>query len=209
MNILLIGFGKINQIIYRNNTSNVVGIVDVDKKFLYQNPDIIIDFSHPNMLDKTIKYASLYKVPVLIGTTGYDEEKMAQIKELSTIVPVLMSSNFSQGIAIVSKMLKDNISLLNTYEIKIVETHQKDKVDKISGTAKMLANIIKTDNVFAERVETSVGEHKIYFSNEFEEIEISHVAKSRNVFVLGVMKAVSWLVNQPIGLYSLEDTFYE
>ena len=209
MNIILIGFGKINQIVYKNNTSDIVGIVDVDKKFIYQKPDIIIDFSHPNMLDKVIKYASFYKVPVLIGTTGYNEEKMAQIKELSLIVPVLISSNFSQGIAIISKVLKDNILYLNKYEKKIVEIHQKDKSDKISGTAIMLANLIKTDNVFAERIETSAGEHRIKFSSEFEEIEISHIAKNRNVFVLGAMKAASWLVNQPAGLYSFEDTFYE
>ena len=209
MNILLIGFGKINQIMYKNNTSNIVGIVDVDKKFIYQKPDIIIDFSHSNMLDEVIKYATLYKVPVLIGTTGYNEEKMAQIKELSSIVPVLISSNFSQGIAIISKMLRDNILYLKKYEKKIVEIHQKDKSDKISGTAIMLSNLIKTHNIYTERVERSAGEHRIIFSTEFDEIEISHVAKDRNVFVLGAMKAASWLVNQPVGLYSFEDTFYE
>ena len=94
MKILLIGFGKMNEAIYELYKHDVIGVINIRKKYLKGKPDIIIDFSHPNMLEETLFYSRQYGVPVLIGTTGYNEAKMAQIKELSNHVPVIMSSNF-------------------------------------------------------------------------------------------------------------------
>ena len=209
MKILLVGFGRINKKIFERYVSDIIGIITNEEKHINNIPDIIIDFSHPDMLDETIFYANKYMVPVLIGTTGYSEEKMAQIKELSEKVAVMKSNNFSLGIYLINKILKDNISIIKNYEKKIVEIHHKDKADKISGTALMLSNILDTNNVITERIEDTNGEHKIILVSNNEEIIIAHSALDRMAFVVGVEKAMNWLLDKKANLYSFEDTFDE
>ena len=168
MKVLLVGFGKINQIISNKDSVDVMGVVDTKKKTINGRPDIIIDFSHPNMLDEAIFYAKNNNCPLLIGTTGYSEEKMAQIKELSNFVPVLISSNFSLGINMISNFLNDNILVMDNYDKKIIEKHQFDKLDKVSGTAIMFSNLLNTKNIESRRVSKTAGEHHIILEDENE-----------------------------------------
>lgn len=209
MKILLIGYGKMNEAIYELYKHDVIGVINVRKKYLKGKPDIIIDFSHPNMLDETLFYSKQYGVPVLIGTTGYNEEKMAQIKELSDHVPVIMSSNFSLGIYLIRKMIEDNISNIKGYEKKIIELHHKNKLDSISGTALMFSKLLNTTDIEVKRFGNSFGEHKILLSNELEKITISHKALNRMSFIEGVKISMNWLINQEKGLYSFGDVLNE
>ncbi len=209
MKILLIGFGKINKLIYKEYENYIVGVIDKDEKYIKDSPEIIIDFSHPDMLDETIFYACKYQAPLLIGTTGYNEEKMAKINQLSNFVPVLKSNNFSLGIYLINKIIKENNFFINSYDKKIIETHHMDKFDNISGTAIMLGETLKTKNITSQRLFDNLGKHTIVLTSDSEEIVISHNTLDRKAFIVGVIKAIDWLVKQKPNLYGFEDIFNE
>lgn len=205
MKILLIGNGKVNKTITELYSNLVVGFIDDTAENIKETPNIIIDFSHPSLLDKTIELALKYRCPVLIGTTGYSEEKMAQIKELSNYIGVLKSENFSKGISIIKKILISHKNELDTYKKTIIERHNANKKDAPSGTALALGEIIETSNIISFRESDIIGEHSIIFEDENERIIIIHEALNRGLFINAVLKCATWLLKQKPGLYSLED----
>ena len=205
MKILLIGFGKVNKMIYEEVKDNIVGIVCKTQENLHDIPNIIIDFSHPSALDKTIELSRKYNAKVIVGTTGYNQEKMAQIKDLSTYTAVLKSENFSKGISIIKKILSSSKNEIYSYKKTIIERHHEHKKDAPSGTAITLGEIIETNNIISFRESDIIGEHSIIFENENERIIIIHEALNRNLFINGVLKCATWLLNQKPGLYSMED----
>ena len=209
MRILLIGFGKVNKCLYEFVKDDVVGIVTENEENIYGIPDIIIDFSHPNSLDKTIKYIKKYNAKIIIGTTGYNKEKTAQIKELSRYTSVLKSENFSLGVAIVKNMLISNKNKISNYNKTIIERHDKNKKDSPSGTALSFGEILETSNFTCLRDSNIIGEHTIILENDYEKITIIHEVFNRELFIQGVLKCLNWLVNQEAGLYTFEDVHYE
>ena len=209
MKVMLVGNGKVNNVIKENYSSLVVGVIDDVTDIINDLPDVIIDFSHPVLLDKTIYYAMKYNVPVVIGTTGYNEEKTAQIRELSEKVPVLVSRNFSNGMLLIKKIITDNLDIINSYKKTIIERHNSLKKDSPSGTALMLGDLLSTKNIYSYRDPFFVGEHDIVLENENEIIIFSHKVLNRGVFAAGAIKAAKWLINKEQGLYEFEDGINE
>jgi 4-hydroxy-tetrahydrodipicolinate reductase len=175
--------------------------------------DVLIDYSSPECLDNLIKYATIKNIPLVIATTGYTSKQKDQIIEASKYLPILFSSNMSLGIsalikalALITPILKDD------YEIEIIEKHHSKKVDSPSGTAIMLRDrILKSYNKKTEikihslRSGTNPGEHSVIFSGKDEIIELKHLSYSSDLFAEGTLKAANWIINQPPGLYSMED----
>lgn len=205
MKVLLIGFGKINKLVYEILGEDVVGIVDIYKENINSKPDVIIDFSHPEFLEKTIKYSMHYNIPVLIGTTNYNKEKMAQISELSNFVPVIKSDNFSLGIYLIECFLKDNVNYLKDYSQMLIESHHISKKDSPSGTSLAIKNIIKDVKIESQRTLDNRCVHEVIFSKENEEITLIHTIKNRNEFALMAIDICKWLINKEKGLYTFED----
>lgn len=202
MKILLIGSGKISKIISEMYNDLVVGVVDQENEMILETPTVIIDFSHPNLLDRTIHFSNKYNIPIVIGTTGYNEEKMAQIKELSKNVAVLLKVNFSNGITLIKKILNENIQPLKVYKRAIIERHDINKKDSPSGTAIALAELINTKDIFSFRSPAYIAEHDIVFENDDEVITIKHKVLNREVFAIGAVTSAKWLLEQKAGLYT-------
>lgn len=209
MKILLIGNGKVNNTIKEIYSNLVVGVVDDTNEFITDTPDVIIDFSHPILLEKTFYYSLKYNVPIIIGTTGYNKEKMAQIKEFSKNLPILISSNFSNGIMLIKKIINQNNINFNEYKKTIIERHNSLKKDSPSGTSLMLGELLDTNNIYSYREPFFIGEHDIVLENEFEIITFTHKVLNRNIFAIGALKAATWLLNKENGLYSFEDVYDE
>ena len=207
MKILLVGFGKVNRLIFDLYEEMVVGICDINKCEIIDEPDIIIDFSHPDFFPKLVELINKFKCPVVIGTTNYEEEKIAQLKEISKKVPILMSSNFSVGIYLIEKALKENEKLLSLFDKEIIETHHKAKLSSPSGTALSLANALKTDHITSIRIGDIVGIHEIILESDYEVISINHSVNNRCVYAIGAFNAAKWLVNKANGYYSLGDIY--
>lgn len=195
-----------------------------------EKPDVIIDFSIPEATLNILKYAVSNRVPVVIATTGFTAEEEKIIKEYSKQIPIFKSANMSYDIMLMKKLLQWLAPLLKNTDIEITETHHNRKIDSPSGTAQMLANSINESlgntlhceyNRHDKREKRNkseigmnsirggniVGEHVVQFFGKFETFELKHTSYSRNVFAEGALKAASFIVNKPNGLYKMEDMF--
>lgn len=207
-----------------------------DREFpIYSSPthfagqaDAVIDFSSPAALDGLLAFGKATKTPLILATTGYTPEQVAQIGAAALEVPIFRSANMSLGINVLLELVKKAAAVLgDSYDIEIVERHHRRKVDAPSGTALMIADAAaqacghETEYVFerhsvrhprdkkeigisAVRGGTIVGEHEIIFAGHDEVMEIRHTALSREIFAQGAVEAAKFMatVKQP-GMYDM------
>lgn len=227
LKIMIIGNGKMGSLIKETALKldmEVLGNFDCPDYSL--NPDVVLDFSHPDNFDGVYKFVSEKKCALVYGTTGLNEEQNSSLHELSKVAPVFYSANFSYGIAVFEQMLKQFAPLLKgDFDMEVVETHHNQKQDAPSGTANMLISALDPENEYKKvygrqgfvgkrqkeigvhslRGGTVAGEHSVFFFGDNETIEIKHSANSRQIFVNGALKAAKFIYNKPAGLYSMKD----
>ena len=118
MKIALVGYGAMGKVVEANVSSNeqIIGIVaqetGVSFADLKEKPEVIIDYSHPALLGSVCDYAIANNVPVVIATTGHSAEQIEQIKDLATKVPVLYSGNYSLGVILLNRLVKQITPIL-------------------------------------------------------------------------------------------------
>ncbi len=176
--------------------------------------DLIIDFSRPQNAIQVSRFARKENIPILIGTTGFNEEELKEINEISKEIPLLIAPNTSMGIVLFKKILDYSKEVLNVASsIEIHEQHHKDKKDSPSGTAinlkDQLEDILSNKNIHivSSREGDSPGMHTIKLSFEGETLEISHKASDRSIFAKGAIIAGKWLKDKPPGLYTMQDIY--
>ena len=189
--------------------------------------DVIIDFSHHSTIEDTLSYAIKTKTPIVIATTGFNDEELTKIKKASNIIPIFHSSNMSLGVNVLVKLVKESAKSLNGFDIEIIEKHHNKKLDAPSGTAVMIANGVKevlpdseyiygrhgrsdkrSSNeigIHAIRGGTIVGEHTTIFAGHDEVVEIKHSAQSKDIFAKGAIAAAKFLVKQEAGYYNMNN----
>ncbi len=173
--------------------------------------DVLVDFTLPEAVDAHLDYVAKYKKALVLGTTGLSDAQKSKVEEISKLVPVVFSPNMSIGMNVLFSMLPEIAKRLGPdYSAEIVEAHHKAKKDAPSGTAKKLAEVInqvtkKDVPVHSIRLGDIFGDHQIIFCGNSERIEIKHQAHSRDLFVVGALKAVKWVFGKPAGLYSMQD----
>lgn len=197
---------------------------------IVEKADAIIDFSNPAALDSLLSYSLTTKTPVILCTTGYNDEQKEKIYTASKSTPVFFSANMSLGVNLVSELIKRAaMQLEGLFDIEIIEKHHNKKVDAPSGTALMLADSI--NSVLSEKAEyvyerqskrekrtkneiglhavrggTIVGEHEVIFAGNDEIIEIKHTALSKEVFAVGAIKAAVYMNGKTeAGLYDMNN----
>ena len=192
--------------------------------------DAIIDFSAPKILTDLLTYSKEKKVPIVLCTTGYSEEQLAEIEAAASETAVLKSANMSLGINTLMKLVQDAAKVLATegFDVEIVEKHHNKKLDAPSGTALALADSVneamgnryeyiydrsqrrekrdkKELGLSAVRGGTIVGEHDIIFAGTDEVITFSHTAYSKAVFGKGAVSAAKFLKGKENGRYEMAD----
>ncbi len=191
--------------------------------------DMVIDFSHPHLLLPTLEFCRKNSMPLIYGTTGIGEDDDDYIWELSKIVPVVRSNNFSLGISVLKNLVASATKMLSqNYDIEIIEKHHRKKIDAPSGTAKMLYDIIEAfaqrelhpvydrtvrserrnpDEVGISSVRggTIVGEHEVIFAGNDETITLSHSAYSKEVFSEGAIIAAEMILPLKNGYYTMDN----
>ena len=189
--------------------------------------DVIIDFSNHSTIEDTLSYAIKTKTPIVIATTGFNDEELTKIKKASNIIPIFHSSNMSLGVNVLVKLVKEAAKSLNGFDIEIIEKHHNKKLDAPSGTAVMIANGVKevlpdseyiygrhgrsdkrSSNeigIHAIRGGTIVGEHTTIFAGHDEVVEIKHSAQSKDIFAKGAIAAAKFLVKQEAGYYNMNN----
>lgn len=189
-------------------------------------PDVLIDFTIAHAAVSNVKMAARKKVALVVGTTGFTNEQRAEMeKAIYGNVPAVISSNFSVGVNIFWKLLREAGKLLKDYDIEVIEAHHRNKKDAPSGTAKTILQILDEEvgsrkkiygregmmersneiGVHVIRGGDIVGDHKVMFSKNFETIELSHQAYDRSVFAMGALHATRWVVGKNPGIYGMND----
>lgn len=191
--------------------------------------DVLVDFSVPAALRKSLEHAISAGIPVLVGTTGLDVQADRLIADATTRVAVLRAANTSLGVAVLSDLVERAAKALGTdWDIEILEMHHRMKADAPSGTALALGEAAARgrgtplqaergrDGTGLERNEgaigfaslrggTVAGEHDVVFAGTEERLILSHRAESRMIFARGALAAARFLVGKPAGQYTMRD----
>ena len=221
---------KIIELINEANDLKLVEGIDVDDDLssVVGDADAIIDFSSPSASEQNSRIAATAGKPIVIGTTGLGEEQKNALSLAAKSVAVVFSPNMSIGVNVMFGLIKAAAkSLKNIQKTEIFETHHIHKNDRPSGTAmgmlSSLANVVQidtdrdvticeeTDDVSGNIIVRSfrrgevTGDHEIIFSCPDETLSIAHHAKNRTIFARGAITATRWIIDQPAGLYDMQD----
>lgn len=201
-----------------------------DPTALAQQADVLVDFSAPAALDRTLTAARTARTPILIGTTGLTTAHHALIDAAAADIAVLQTGNVSLGVTLLAKLVRDAAARLGPdWDIEIAEMHHRHKVDAPSGTALLLgeaaaagrgitlaeARVADRAGLTGARSEGTIGfaslrggsvagDHLVVFAGEGERIELVHRAENRAIFARGAITAALWLAEQPAGRYSMD-----
>jgi 4-hydroxy-tetrahydrodipicolinate reductase len=190
--------------------------------------DVVIDFSQAAAIPALVRSIKRARVALVSGTTGLAAADHAAFDDLAQTVPVLWAANMSPGLEAVVQMARLAAATLGEeYDIEIVETHHRQKVDAPSGTALRLAEAVREARpdlvmkhgregrpgarpknelaVMALRGGDVIGDHTVHLLGLGERIEITHRATQRDVFARGALRAARWLIHKKPGRYALRD----
>lgn len=215
MNYGLIGasgkLGKEVITVFTEHKSELVFSFDIQGEWKQSDPEILIDCSLPEAIDKTLTFANNFNVPLIVATTGLSDKHISRLNEYSKQKPVVQSYNFSIGIQILLELTKKAYEKLPDWDVEISETHHRFKLDKPSGTAKMIQNIFegKEVNTTSHRLGNVPGDHTVSFAGLGEVISIKHRALSRRTFAEGILKSAEFALNKGKGFFSFTDVVFE
>lgn len=189
--------------------------------------DGALDFSKAEALPEVLSYCICHEIPLVMGTTGQNEEEHLAIMEASKKIPLFYSGNFSLGVYVMGILLEKAAELLGKdADVELVESHHRKKMDAPSGTARMLLQSIEKGRgaspliygrsgssprksgeigVHALRGGTIVGEHEVMFALESEVLTIKHHGESRKLFAKGAVQALEFMLDRSPGYYTMED----
>ena len=237
MRIVLIGRGKMGTLIREtaaaagDEIEAAFGRDDLDQLGkLGKAVDGVMDFSRPAALPEIAAYVRRTGTPLLSGTTGYTEAEKERLFALGSAVPVLWSANYSLGVAVLARALRVIAPVLGQdFDIEITETHHNQKADAPSGTAKLLLEAMDPQHrlrpvygregsvgrreknevgIHALRGGTVAGTHTVHFFGPDEELELTHRAASRRIFVNGALHMAHLLPGRPNGVYDLQKILF-
>lgn len=232
MKIALVGYGKMGKIIDGIATSRGHEIVsrlnETPTSEILNDPDVVIEFSNPEVAFQNIKTCLEQSIPVICGTTGWLTQK-PEVERIAAAnnTSFLYGSNFSLGVNLffaLNEKLADLMKNLGEYNVQLEEIHHTHKKDAPSGTAISLAEGIIKNNpnfsawkleetaedqlgIFAIREDEVPGTHSVFYRSDVDEIEIKHTAFSRDGFALGAVIAAEWIRGKT-GNFTMNDVLF-
>jgi 4-hydroxy-tetrahydrodipicolinate reductase len=205
-----------------------VPVVDGLSPITQAGPDVVIDFSAPGVIPHLAPIAASSGAALVSGTTGLGDEARAALARAAECVPVLWEPNMSLGVHILARVVAAAVQALSDWDVEIVETHHRAKVDAPSGTALRLADVVRQARTEATRLVHGrqgrpgaraadeigmhalrggdiIGDHVVHLMGGGERLELTHRATSRDVFAHGALRAARWIAGKPAGTYALAD----
>ncbi|MYL24850.1 4-hydroxy-tetrahydrodipicolinate reductase [Halomonas alkaliantarctica] len=209
------------------------GVAAVDSlEALGDDVEVLIDFTAPKVTLANLAFCAEHGKRIVIGTTGMNDAEIAELDGFRDRVPMVFAPNMSVGVNLTLKLLETAAKALGDegYDIEVIESHHRHKVDAPSGTALKMGEVVaeslgrnlKEHGVFERvgqcgprtdkeigfatvRAGDIVGEHTVMFATEGERIEITHKASSRMTFAKGAVRAARWVADQESGRYDMQD----
>ena len=205
--------------------------VSADVRAGLERAQVLIDFTRPEGTLAHLKVCRELGVQAVIGTTGFTDAQKRQIEDAARDIAIMLAPNMSVGVNVTLKLLQMAAQALATgYDIEIIETHHRHKVDAPSGTALKMGEVIAQavgrnlkdcavyarEGVTGERDPSTigfstirggdiVGDHTVLFAGTGERIEITHRAGSRATYAQGSLRAVRFLAGKKNGLFDMFD----
>lgn len=202
-------------------------VKDLETVLKKTQAEVLIDFTIAGATIVNAPVAAECGVNLIIGTTGLAPEQRAVIDEAirKNQVRAVISPNYSVGVNVFFKIIREAAKYLSDYDIEIIEAHHNQKKDAPSGTALRAADVIsevlggkeyvygregiaprgKEIGIHAVRGGDITGDHTVLFVGNSERIEIRHMAHSRQIFAKGAVRAAEWVCGQNPGIYSMDD----
>ena len=195
------------------------------------NSDVLIDFTRPAGTLEHVQQCVAQKRAMVIGTTGFSAEQLAEIRKAAKTIAIVLAPNMSIGVNVALKLVELAARALGPdYDIEVFEMHHRKKVDAPSGTALKLGEVaararaatLDKEGVFTRHGVTGerkpgtigfsvarggdvVGDHTVYFAGPGERIEITHRSTSRATYAQGAMRAARFVAGKPPALYDMGD----
>lgn len=187
--------------------------------------DVAIEFSQPEAAFDNIKACLENNIPVACGTTGWLDKKsdvtMLTKQHNGTF---FYASNYSVGVNIFFKLnqkLAAMMKAFDQYSVSIDETHHTEKKDAPSGTAITLAEGIIQQGIKQNwvnepsddtanlpinsfRINEVPGTHIVKYTSVIDDLEIRHIAHSREGFARGAVLVAEWLPGKK-GVLGMDD----
>ncbi len=192
---------------------------------------ILIDFTTPAATVALSELAAQARAVHVIGTTGLSPADIARIDAAARHCVVVRAGNMSLGVNLLTALVRRVAATLGpAFDIEIVESHHRAKLDAPSGTALMLGQAaaagrgVDLDEVAARgrdgvgaarragdigfasvRGGDIVGTHDVIFAGTGETITLRHTATDRSLFAQGAIHAALWGLDRPPGHYDMRD----
>lgn len=230
MNILLLGYGKMGKAIEQIALSRgheIVGRIDSNdhSHLAASRADVAIEFSQPEAAFDNIRACLENNIPVVCGTTGWLGRK-PEVEALTARHhgTFFYASNYSVGVNIFFKLNQQLAAMMKAfdqYAVRIEETHHTEKKDAPSGTAITLAEGILAQGIKQKwvtapaggaealpihsfRVDDVPGTHIVKYQSVMDDLEIRHIAHSREGFARGAVMVAEWLPGKK-GVLGMDD----
>ena len=175
--------------------------------------DVAIDFSTADATEAVCRACTQHRKALVLGTTGHTAMQKKSITAAAQTIPIVFAANFSVGVNALFALTRRTAELLGgEFDVSVIEMHHRTKKDAPSGTAKRLVEILTNAGQADRSVATQsiragdiVGEHAVIFAGPGERLELTHRAASRETFAVGALRAARWVIDQPTGLYGMEN----
>lgn len=194
------------------------------------NVDVVVDFSGPDGLLAALERCEASGAALVTGTTGLSPAMEERLAKAGERIAVLRAANFSLGVAVLTRLLREAAAALPGWDLDIVEAHHSRKEDAPSGTALALGRAAAEGRgaaledlaVYARegrpgarkagtigfavvRGGDIVGEHQALLMGQGERIELGHRATDRSIFARGALEAAAWIAGRAPGAWTIED----
>jgi len=194
---------------------------------------VIVDFTHPDSVMQNLEFAITHGINVVVGTTGFDETKLNQVKSWLNSNPsvgALIAPNFGLGAVLMMQFAAQASKYFESVEI--IELHHPNKVDAPSGTAARTAELITMARasvskaampdatttalpgargakvgdvpVHSVRLRGLVAHQEVVLGDLGETLTIRHDSIDRSGFMPGVLLGVRKVVHTPGLTFGLE-----
>lgn len=190
--------------------------------------DVVIDFSTANAVAPLFRKCAAQGIAVVSGTTNLGEDGREALDEAASKVAVVWAPNMSRGVHVLAELVQHAVQKLGVdFDVEIVETHHRRKVDAPSGTAVRLAEAareVRSDlsevrgrdgqvgarkesevAVFGVRGGDVIGDHTVHLLGDSERLELTHRATNREMFARGAISAARFALGRSAGRYSIAD----
>lgn len=226
--LALVGYGKMGRLIEQlapqhgfdvvlrvRNSDNAHGDAITEERL--GDVDVAIEFTTPEAAPRNLKQLAKAGIPAVTGTTGWIDH----LDEVSEAVrasgaALVWSPNFSVGVAVFRKLTAFAAELLkdeDQYGAWAWEIHHDTKKDAPSGTLLQVVEIMRQSgyarsiDITSNRAGRHPGTHEIGFDSSADTITLRHVARNREGFAHGALKAARWVLGRK-GVYTFDDVLF-